>query len=87
VAEAVVEEVLVDFVGDDEEVVLDGEGGDGFDLLEGEDLAAGVGGGVEDEAAVREVMAARRRAMSSDQSGASSGTERGWMRRARRVLR
>ena len=51
VAEAVVEEVLVDLVGDDEEVVLDGKGGDGFEFLAGEDFAAGIGRGINDEAA------------------------------------
>ncbi len=48
---AVVQEVLVDFVGDDEEIVLDGEIGDDFKLGAGEDFAAGIGWGVDDDAA------------------------------------
>jgi len=48
---AFVEEVLVHLVGEDEEVVLDGEGGEEFELGEGEDLARGVRGRVEDDGA------------------------------------
>ena len=48
---AVVEEVLVNLIGEEEEVVLAAGGGDCFDLRQGEDLAAGVGGGVEQDGA------------------------------------
>jgi len=48
---AVVEEVLVDFVGEEEEVVPLGELADRFELGAGEDFAGGVGGGVDEEGA------------------------------------
>ena len=48
---AVVDEILVNFIGEDEEVVLDGEGGDGFEFGGREDFAAGVRGRVDDDAA------------------------------------
>ncbi len=51
VLSAGVEEVLVDFVGEEEEVVTDGEVADGFDLGVGEDFAGGVGGGVDEDGA------------------------------------
>ncbi len=48
---AVVDEVLVDFVGEEEEVVRAADGGDGFDFGERENLSAGIGGGVEQDGA------------------------------------
>ncbi len=47
----VVGEVLVDLVGDDQEVAGDGELGDGGQLFAGEDHAGGVVGGVEQQQA------------------------------------
>ena len=48
---AVVEEVLVDFVGEEEEIVPLGELADRFELGAGEDFAGGVGRGVDEEGA------------------------------------
>ena len=48
---AVVKEVFVDFVGDDQQVMLGDEGGELLELGAGEDFAAGVGGRVEDQGA------------------------------------
>ncbi len=48
---SVEDKVLVDLVGDDEQVVLDGQSGDGFELGSREDLAAWVRRRVEDDAA------------------------------------
>ena len=48
---AVVEEVFVHLVGEDEEVVREGELREQLQLGAGEDLTAGVRGGVQDEAA------------------------------------
>ena len=46
-----VDEVLVDLVGKDEEVVLDGDCGEGFELGAGEDLAGGIRGSVDEDGA------------------------------------
>src|SRR5713101_1763358 len=51
VAEAVVDDVLVDLVGDRQEVVLEAEIGDGLELVAREDLAGRVIGAVEDDGA------------------------------------
>ena len=48
---AVVEEVFVDLVGEDEQVVLDGKLGDGLKLGAAEDLAGRIGRRVENHAA------------------------------------
>ena len=77
---AVVEEVLVHLVGEDEEVVLDGERGDGLELGEGEDLAGGVGRAVEDDGAGARRDGGAEASRSSAQSGAASGTTTGSMR-------
>ncbi len=47
---AVVKEVLIHLVGEDEKVVLQRERGERFELGAGEDFAAGVGGSVQDDA-------------------------------------
>ena len=49
VGAAVVEEFAVNFVGEDEEVVFDSEGGDFFEFLRGHDATGGIGGEVENE--------------------------------------
>jgi hypothetical protein len=85
VAGAVVDKVFVNFVGDEEEVVLEDGFGDGLKLGESEDFATGVGWGVEDDGAGLGVMAAQRTDVSRVQSGSARGTRTGLMRRERSV--
>jgi hypothetical protein len=43
----IVEEVFVDLIGEDKEIVLDRDLGNGLQLIESEDLAARILGGVD----------------------------------------
>lgn len=56
---AVEDQVLVDLVGDDQQVAFDGERGDGRQFLAGEDLAGRVVRGVEEDQSGAGVTASR----------------------------
>ena len=69
-AVAVEEEVLVDLVGEDEEVVLEGDVGDGFALGLCEDFAGWIGWRVDDDGsgARRDCTSGERRDRAASQA-------------------